>query len=93
MDLLKKKWEQTFSFWFFFIWKQRSIKKKYKELCDGVKNEIVTINSSKASEYGNNFMKVKCNLDDGLPLNRLLELHMSAIVFTSVFEEDAKFYP
>ena len=53
----------------------------------------MTINSSKASEYGNNFMKVKCNLDDGLPLNRLLELHMSAIVFTSVFEEDAKFYP
>ena len=47
--------------------------KKYTELRDGMKNEIETINSGKASEYDKNFMKIKFDTHDDLPLNKPLK--------------------
>ena len=38
-------------------------------------------------------MKIKFNSDDDLPLNKILKLHMLAIIVRSVFEEDGKYYP
>ena len=49
---------------------------KHTELWDGIKNEIETINSGKAGEYGKDFMKVKFETDDDLPLNKILKLPM-----------------
>ena len=31
-------------------------------------------------------MKIKFNLDDGLPLNKILKIHMLAIIVRYVFE-------
>ena len=66
---------------------------KNAELWDGIKNEIETINGAKAGEYGKEFIKIKFNWDDNLPLNKSLKLHMLTIVVRSIFEEDGKFYP
>ena len=38
-------------------------------------------------------MKIKCNSDDKLPLNKPLKLHLMTITIRSVFEEDGKLYP
>ena len=46
----------------------------------------------KKGEYGKDFMKVKFNTDDNLPLNRPLKLHLLTIIFSYIFEEDGKFY-
>ena len=72
--------------------------KKCNELWDGIKNEIDTINGGKTSkhsstEYDKDFMKIKFNSDDNLPLNKTLKLHNMTIVIRSVFEEHGKFYP
>ena len=40
-----------------------------------------------------NFIKIKYNSDDTLPLNKLLKFHMLTIIVRSVFEEDRKYYP
>ena len=72
--------------------KNKEVLKKYAELWDGIKNEIVTINSCKPDEYGKDFMKVKFNSDNSLPLNKTLKLHNMTIIIRSVFEEDGKFY-
>ena len=37
-------------------------------------------------------MKIKFNLDDDLPLNKILKLHNLTIIVRSVFE-DGKYYP
>ena len=66
---------------------------KYIELWDEIKNEIETINKGKEGEYGKDFMKIKFDTDDDLPLNKLIKLPMLAIVVRSVFEEDGKYYP
>ena len=66
--------------------------KKHNELWDRIKNEIETINGGKTSkrssaEYDKDFMKIKFNSDDNLPLNKTLKLHNMTIVVRSVFEE------
>ena len=72
------------------------ILKKYNELGDKIKNETETINADKASkhnpvEYDKDFMKIKFNSDDNLPLNKTLKLYNMTIVIRSVFEEHGKF--
>ena len=38
-------------------------------------------------------MKIKFNLDDNLPLNKILKPHIVTIVIRSVFQENSKYYP
>ena len=73
--------------------KNKEVLKKYTELCDGIKNSIEKRNDSKAGEYGKNFIKIKFNSDNNLPLNEILNLHMLAVIVRSVFEDDGKHYP
>ena len=67
------------------------------------KNEIKTINGGKYNsveksdcnsvEYSKDFIKIKFNTDDNLPLNKPLKLHMLTIIVRCIFEEDGKFSP
>ena len=38
-------------------------------------------------------MKIKFNIDDNLPSNKALKLHLLTIIIRCIFEEDSKFYP
>ena len=66
---------------------------KYAKLWDEIKYHIQTINADKSGEYEKDYMKIKFNSDDHLPLNEILKLHNLTIIFRSVFEEDDKYYP
>ena len=44
------------------------------------------------NEYGKDYMKIKFNSDDDLPLNKPLKFHAMTIIIRSVFEEDGKLY-
>ena len=48
-------------------------------------NEIKTINGGKMSEYDKDFMKIKFNSDDNLPLNKTLKLYNMTIIIRCVF--------
>ena len=71
----------------------KEVLRKYAELWDRIKNEIETINGYKKGEYGKDFMKIKLNTDDNLPLNTSLKLHQLTIIVRCIFKEDSKFYP
>ena len=58
-----------------------------------IKNKIKTINGGKENDQGKDYMKIKFNFDDDLPLNKLLKFHKMTIIIRSVFEEDGKLYP
>ena len=66
--------------------------KKYTELWDALKYHIKTINGGKAVEYEKDFMKIKFNSDDNLPLNKILKPYMLTVIVRSVFEEDNNYY-
>ena len=49
--------------------------------------------NNKPGEYGKDFMKIKFNSDDNLPLNKTLKIYDMTIVIRSVFDENGKYYP
>ena len=71
----------------------KEVSKKYKEVWEGVKKEIETINGGKKIEYGKDFKKIRFKSNDDFPLNKPIKLRLMTIVIRSVFSEDGKFYP
>ena len=66
--------------------------KKHKEVLGGIKSFIEKINN-KSGEYEKDYMKIKINSDDKLPLHKQLKFLIVTIVIRSVSEEDGKYYP
>ena len=63
------------------------------QLCfNGIKDEIKEIWSDEC-DYEKDYMKIKFNSDDDLPLNKPLKFHLMTIIIRSIFEEDGKLYP
>ena len=71
----------------------KELLKKYEDVWNEIKNEIKTINGGKENEYGKDYMKIKFNSDDDLPLNKSLKFHSMTIIVRCVFQEDKKLYP
>ena len=49
--------------------------------------------SNNSDSYDENYMKIKFNSDDDLPLNKTLELCSMIIFIRSVVQEGNKYYP
>ena len=71
----------------------KEVLKKYTDVWDGIKYKIKTINGGKENDYGKDYMKIKFDSDDDLPLNKPLKFHAMTVIIKSVFEEDGKLYP
>ena len=65
--------------------------KKYNDVFNGIRNKIRKI-SDDERDYEKDYMKIKFNSDDDLPLNKQLKFHNMTITIRSVFE-DGKLYP
>ena len=71
----------------------KEVLKKYADVWDGIKNKIKAINGGKENDYGKDYMKIKFNSDDDLPLNKLLKFCLMTIIVRCVYSEDDKLYP
>ena len=70
----------------------KEVLKKYADVWGGIKNKIKAINGGEENDYGKDYIKIKFNSDDELPLNKPLKFHAMTIIIRSVFEEDGKLY-
>ena len=70
----------------------KDLLKKYNDVWNGIKNKIEAIKSG-VYDYEKDYMKIKFNSDDDLPLSKPLKFHLMTITIRSVFEEDGKLYP
>ena len=68
-----------------FANENKGLLKKYADIWDKIKNEIKAINVGKENNYGKDYMKIKFNSDDDLPLNKPLKFHAMTIIIRSVF--------
>ena len=50
----------------------KALLKRYADVWDGIKNEIKAINGGEENNYGKDYMKIKFNSGDDLPLNNSL---------------------
>ena len=65
----------------------KELLKKYNDVFNGIRDKIKEINSDEC-DYEKDYMKIKFNSDDNLPLNKQLKFHNMTITLRSVFEED-----
>ena len=72
--------------------KIKSYLKKYNDVFNGIRSKIKKIRGDEC-DYEKDYMKIKFNSDDDLPMNKQLKAHNMIITIRSVFEEDAKLYP
>ena len=56
--------------------KNKKVLEIYTELWNDIKNQIKTTNCGKPGEHEKDFMKIKFNSDDNLPLNKILKLNI-----------------
>ena len=71
--------------------KNKELLKKYNDVFNRIRNKIKNISGDEC-DYEKDYMKIKFNSDDDLPLKKQLKSHNMVITITSVFEEDGKFY-
>ena len=50
------------------------------------------VNGGQKVEYGKDFLKIRFESNDDLPLNKPIKLHLLTIITRSVFSKDDKFY-
>ena len=70
----------------------KELPKKCNDVWNGIKNKIEEVSSDEC-DYEKDYMKIKFNSDDNLPLNKPLKFHLMTITIRSVFEGDGKLYP
>ena len=69
----------------------KELLKKYSDVWNGIKNKIKDVDNSEF-DYEKDYMKIKLNSDDNLPINKPLNFHNMTIILRSVFEEDGNFF-
>ena len=70
----------------------KELLKKYNDVFNGIRDKIKEINSNEC-DYEKDYMKIKFNSDDDLPLNKSLKFTLMAVTIRCVFEENGKLYP
>ena len=70
----------------------KELLKKYNDVWSGIRNKIEAVSSGQCG-YEKDYMKIKFNSNDDLPLNKPLRFHSMTIIIRSAFEEDGKRYP
>ena len=70
----------------------KEIMKKYEELWSKVRDLISSITNN-SNDYEEKYMKINFNLDDELPLNKMIEICNMIKVVRTVFHENNKYYP
>ena len=69
----------------------KELLKKYNDVFNGIRGKIKEVSSDEC-DYEKDYMKIKFNSDDDLPLNKQLKFNNMTITISSVFEEDGKLY-
>ena len=66
---------------------------KCKEFQSGIKSEIKTLNGGKELFYEKNYVRIRINTDDDLPLNKQLKFPTLTIIIRCVLQKNEKLYP
>ena len=66
--------------------------KKYEGLWTKIRN-LIRSKPDDSDYFDENYMKIKFNSDDDLPLYKTLEFHNMIIIVRTVFHKNNKYYP
>ena len=67
--------------------------KQYSDVWNGIKDCIEKINNSELGEYDKDYMKIKFNSNDNIPLNKHLNFSIITVIIRNIFEKYGNYYP
>ena len=70
----------------------KEVIEKYNDVWNGIRDKIKEISGSEC-DYEKDYIEIKFNSDDNLPLKKPLKLHLMTIIIRYVFSEGGEFYP
>ena len=73
--------------------KNKEVLENYTELWDESKDQIEAISDVKPIKYEKDFMKIKFESNDNLPLSKILSIPVCIVTAGSAFQEDSNYYP
>ena len=73
--------------------KNKEALERYTDLWDEIKDQIETIIGNKPIEYKKDFMKIRFEPDNDLPLGKILSIPVCITIVGSVFQENTNYYP
>ena len=76
----------------YLVFENKELLKKCNDVFNAIRDKIKEINSNEF-DYEKDYMKIKFNSDDDLPLNKSLKFILMTITIRCVFEENSKLYP
>ena len=65
----------------------------YTKISDEIKEQIELITDKKVNKYSKDFMKIKFESNEDLPISKMINIPVCVIIIRSIFEEDSKYYP
>ena len=67
---------------------------KYQDVFNGIKEIIKKINDySQPMKYDDNYMKIKFNTNENIPLNKIIHFPTITIIIRSATQKDGKYCP
>ena len=73
-------------------YENKELLKRHDDVFNGIIDKIRKIDDDWL-EYAKDYMKIKFNSEDNLPLNKQLKVYKMTVTIRCVFEEDNKLYP
>ena len=73
--------------------KNKEASEDYTDLWDEIKGQIELTSGNKPIEYQKDFMKIKFESDDNLPLGKILNIPVCIVIVRSVFQKNKNYYP
>ena len=65
----------------------------YTEIWDEIKEQIELTSGDRVIKHSKDFMKIRFELVDDLPLDKIINIPVCVIIIRGVFEENSKYYP
>ena len=78
-------------FGFDVTYENKELLKRYDDVFNTIMEKIRKIDDDSV-EYSKNYMKIKFNSDDNLPLNKPLNVYNANVIIRCVFSEDNQLY-
>ena len=72
-------------------YENKKLLKRYDDVFNGIMDKIKKIDDH-SLEYAKDYMKIKLNSDDNLPLNKPLKVYNMTVTIRCVFSKDNKLY-
>ena len=72
--------------------KNSDLLKKYYQVFAGIKYHIKDIDGSEGN-YDKDYMKIKFNTDDDIPMNKMICFPTATVIIRCVFKQNGVYYP